>query len=152
MLIRIIVTLLTLLTGTSWLNTAFAQSRALKQALERGTEFYRAGQYKMAEPQFAQALKLMRKEFPGHPNEIRTLYNLSFVYEQLGQYSQAERLLQQALTILREKLDHRHPPVGAEGLNNLGVFYSRIGRHFEAERLLEEALAIAEKAPDKDQT
>jgi tetratricopeptide (TPR) repeat protein len=66
--------------------------KAAIQALDAGSEHYRAGDMEAAERSFRRALELA-------PDAVEAFYNLSLIYNVCGQHSQADALRDQALAI-----------------------------------------------------
>jgi len=117
--------------------------RPLIDARLRGTigETYRAlGRYEHAEPQLEKALEI-RKRVLGddHPDTLRSMNNLAFLYMRQGRYAEAEPIFRKALASQRRVLGDDHPDT-LLSMNNLAWQYYRQGRFAEAEPLYLEAL------------
>jgi len=52
--------------------------------------------YAQAEPLFQEALLILEKATPNHPNHISALRNLAAFYEKTGREDEAKRLLERA--------------------------------------------------------
>jgi CHAT domain-containing protein/Tfp pilus assembly protein PilF len=125
---------------------AFAQSDALKQALQQTNALIDAGKYVEAETWAKKAVDLAQAE-TGTNSVIYaiSLNNLAQVYEPQSRYAEAEPLYQRALAIDEQVLGPDDPGVATD-LGNLARLYEDQGHYADAEPLFKRALAIDQKA------
>jgi tetratricopeptide (TPR) repeat protein len=74
----------------------------------------------------------------------RFIYELGWIYDDLGEHKKAIEYYEEALAIDEEVFGRKHPKV-ARDLNNLGLAWRALGENKKAIKYFDEALAIDEK-------
>jgi tetratricopeptide (TPR) repeat protein len=135
--------------GLSWPNTAFSQTSANAEQVERMIrevgQLYQQGHYPEALTQAKQALELAEKILgPDHPVTAISMNNLGALYHAMGQYEQALPMWKRALAINEKVLGPEHPET-VISVNNLGVLYHAMGQYEQVLPMWKRTLAINEK-------
>jgi len=106
-------------------------------------EAYSAGEYDRAAVLAEQALKLANKTFGRkHPDTIKSMSNLAFLYHSLGRYEQAEPLSTETLTLRKEILGLKHPRT-LVSMNSLAYLYHATQQWKQAQTLWDEYLTLS---------
>ncbi|MBV8829804.1 MAG: serine/threonine protein kinase [Acidobacteriaceae bacterium] len=122
----------------------FAGKPAVEASIRQtiGDAYMDLGLFPDAEQQMEAALKLRRRILgEKHPDTLRTMSDLAFVYELQGRYGQAEPLYTETLEVRRSLLGRQHVATAAS-MAGLAFLYFREGKYTRAERLFTEALEI----------
>ncbi|KEP44973.1 kinesin light chain, partial [Rhizoctonia solani 123E] len=87
-----------------------------------------------------------------HPDTLRSMNSLAYIYSNLGRHSEAEQLQVRVLDAQKRVLGEERPDT-LRSTNNLASTYSHLGRHSEAEQLQVKVLdakkrVLGEEHPD----
>lgn len=98
-----------------------------------------------AEALFRKAMDIQRRTLgPEHPDTLKTMNDLSLLYQELKRYGEAEVLQNQAIEVLRRVDGPEHPDTLA-AMSNLAVTYSEQHKYAESEAENREILAISRR-------
>ena len=99
-----------------------------------------AGDYKIAEQNTDEALKLIRRDGERKSEEfVNALNSAALIYGTMGIYNKAERLLNRSNSIAR-KLEGGDKEARLKSIEDLAFLYTRIGNYSETEYLLKEVI------------
>jgi len=111
-----------------------------------GKTYTDLGVYPEAEKQLERALELRRRVLgPEHPDTLRCITDLAWVYSREGKFAQAEALAKESLEIRRRVLGPEHPDT-LSSMNRLVGVYERGGKYAQAEPLAKQTLEIERRA------
>ncbi len=113
--------------------------------IQKGLELYRDGRYGAAEAVLQEALRVVERNRPDHPNVAVTLNYLSQVYRAEGRLPEAEEAARRALEIQGRSLERNNPEVSAS-LNNLAEIDLARGKGADAEALAKRSLELQQGA------
>ncbi|MBV8808221.1 MAG: serine/threonine protein kinase, partial [Acidobacteriaceae bacterium] len=126
------------------INGKFAGKPVVEASIRQtiGGTYLDLGLYSEAERQLEQALNL-RQRILGreHPDTLRTMLRLAWLYQLQGHYSQAELLETKVLEIRRRVLGEEHPDT-AVSMGRVAFLYFREGKFAQAEPLFTKTLEI----------
>ena len=104
-----------------------------------------AGDYKTAELNTDEALKLIRRDGEKKSYEyVNALNSAALIYGTMGIYNKAERLLSRGESISR-KLEGGDREIRLQSIEDLAFLYTRIGNYSETELLLKEVIEARKK-------
>ncbi len=104
-----------------------------------------AGDYKAAELNTDEALKIIRKDGERKSVEfVNALNSAAYIYGTMGIYNKAERLLSRGESISK-KLEGADRAIRLQSIEDLAFLYTRIGNYSETEYLLKEVIEARKK-------
>jgi tetratricopeptide (TPR) repeat protein len=124
----------------------FGQTPELNALRARSLELMHQRKYPEAIEVAEKAIRLAEQIFgKNHPNLVKPLRDLAWLYELQGRASDAEARYRRAIAISESQPDSSRADA-IEAMTRLGSLYAKQGRHAEAAQIAERARVIAQKS------
>ena len=134
----------TLAAATTQFPLSESASKATEDAIQRGLELVRRGDFENAVVSLSIALE-RHKKAGASEQQIETLIGLSDAYQAMGDYAIAIDYLQKSLPLIENRKNRRK---ASAVMSRLGNAYSRLGRYGKATDYLKKGLDYAREIGD----